>query len=147
MLRPDPKVIYRLRATDPGFTAVVAREAYQQFAAAASRIVPLRLQGPLSRRLALQLLDLAGIAKDGRAVTLSVTHEDLADTIGSSREVITRLLGLLAARGLVRQQGRGRLELIDRAGLLAYGQEATSLDALSADGASRPASLRVPWTE
>lgn len=46
----------------------------------------------------------------------SVTHQYLATELGTAREVISRKLKQLETRGLVRL-GRGRINIIDRAGL------------------------------
>lgn len=48
--------------------------------------------------------------------TLNVTHQQLADELGSVREIVSRLLKGFAAQGLV-SLGREQLTLIDRSGL------------------------------
>ena len=48
--------------------------------------------------------------------TLNVTHQQLADELGSVREIVSRLLKGLAAQGLV-TLGREQLHIIDRPGL------------------------------
>jgi len=48
--------------------------------------------------------------------TLNVTHQQLADELGSVREIVSRLLKGFAAQGLV-ALGREQLTLIDRPGL------------------------------
>lgn len=65
----------------------------------------------LDIRLAQKLLDLAR----GDAL-LAVTHQQLAAELGTAREVVSRQLGEFQRRGWV-GQGRGALDLIDRAGL------------------------------
>jgi CRP/FNR family transcriptional regulator len=45
-----------------------------------------------------------------------VTHQEIAADLGSSREVISRILGGLAASGIIRT-GRGAIEVIDFDGL------------------------------
>lgn len=59
--------------------------------------------------MALTLLKLASAhgAEDaaGTAITLPMTHQILADMIGTSRETVTRHLGRLKRRGLVSQRG------------------------------------------
>lgn len=47
---------------------------------------------------------------------LHVTHQQLADELGSVREIVSRLLKGFAAQGLV-ALGREQLQIIDRAGL------------------------------
>lgn len=48
--------------------------------------------------------------KTGKAIT--VTHQEIASELGSSREVISRILGDFAERGLV-TSGRGTIEIAD----------------------------------
>jgi CRP/FNR family transcriptional regulator len=48
---------------------------------------------------------------------LAVTHQQLADELGSVREIVSRLLKGFAAQGLV-SLGREQLSLLDRPGLL-----------------------------
>ncbi len=61
-------------------------------------------------RLTLTLLKLSrahGVAKpEGTAIGLPLTHQILADMIGTSRETVSRHLGYLKRQGLVTQQGR-----------------------------------------
>jgi len=47
---------------------------------------------------------------------MRVTHQEIASELGSSREVISRLLEDLSARGFVRV-GRGEIEILDSDGL------------------------------
>ena len=63
----------------------------------------------LDQRLAKRLL-----AADG--FVINVTHQQLADELGSVREIISRLLKGFAAQGLV-TLGREQLRITDRAGL------------------------------
>lgn len=65
------------------------------------------------QRLTLTLLKLATThgmeEKAGTAIALPLTHQILADMIGTSRETVTRHLGHLKRRGIVSQQGRSFL--------------------------------------
>lgn len=63
----------------------------------------------LDQRLAKALL-----AKNG--VVLGITHQQLADELGSVREIVSRLLKGFAAQGLV-ALGREQVTLLDRDGL------------------------------
>jgi CRP/FNR family transcriptional regulator len=62
----------------------------------------------LDQRLAALLL--------GRGRVLQVTHQSIADELGSVREIVTRLLHHLADDGLVRLS-RERIEIVDPEGL------------------------------
>ena len=63
-----------------------------------------------SQRLALTLLKLGAAhgveERAGRAVALPLTHQILADMIGTSRETVTRHLRRLKQQGIVSQRGR-----------------------------------------
>ena len=48
--------------------------------------------------------------------TLSITHEKIAQHLGSAREVVTRMLRCFQQEGLVKLS-RSRVELLDRKGL------------------------------
>ncbi|MCB1901030.1 Crp/Fnr family transcriptional regulator [Cognatazoarcus halotolerans] len=62
----------------------------------------------LDQRLAAQLL--------GKGRVLHTTHQQLADELGSVREIVSRLLKGFAAQGLVRLS-REQIEILDPAGL------------------------------
>jgi CRP/FNR family transcriptional regulator len=62
----------------------------------------------LDQRLAALLL--------ARGPIVAARHQDLAEELGSVREIVSRLLGDFGDRGLV-ALGRGRIEIKDRAGL------------------------------
>lgn len=62
----------------------------------------------LDQRLARALL--------GRGPTLAITHQRLADELGTAREIVSRLLGRFEGQSLVRL-GRERIEVADPAGL------------------------------
>jgi len=57
--------------------------------------------------------------KTGKAIT--VTHQEIASELGSSREVISRILGDFAERGLV-ESGRGTIEIADMNALKSLGE-------------------------
>jgi CRP/FNR family transcriptional regulator, anaerobic regulatory protein len=65
----------------------------------------------MDRRLAAMLL-----ARSGGGDQLRITHQEIASELGSSREVISRLLEDLAGAGVV-ASGRGTIEILDRQGL------------------------------
>jgi len=62
----------------------------------------------LDRRVAGALL--------GRGRVVAITHQQLADELGSVREIVTRVLRGLADQGLVRSS-RGAIEVLDSTGL------------------------------
>jgi CRP-like cAMP-binding protein len=110
----DPGVVHRLDATlfearlraDAALGASFARGAAQRLAAIereltelAGKSVPGRLVDVLGRLAAEHGVHEA----DGTLrIALSLTHKDLADLIGTSRETLTKELGVLADVGLLR---------------------------------------------
>jgi CRP/FNR family transcriptional regulator len=67
--------------------------------------------GRMDRRVAALLLNRAQIQNPMR-----ITHQEIAAELGSSREVISRLLEDLASDGLIRA-GRGTIEILDHESL------------------------------
>ena len=67
------------------------------------------------KRLAIFLLDQAGIEGSD---TLRITHEEIANHLGSAREVVGRMLKYFAAEGIVKPF-RGGIKIIDRKKLAA----------------------------
>ncbi|QDZ27447.1 Crp/Fnr family transcriptional regulator [Noviherbaspirillum sp. UKPF54] len=73
----------------------------------------------LDVRLASALLEHAALghaADDGGSGTIGLTHQQLADELGTVREMISRLLDDFAQRGML-ALGRGRIDILDAAGL------------------------------
>jgi len=62
-------------------------------------------------RVAAHLLEIAAPTPDGRLVA-RITHQRLADSIGTAREVVTRVLQRLRSAGVVRT-GAGSIEILD----------------------------------
>jgi CRP/FNR family transcriptional regulator len=67
---------------------------------------------PIPVRVARQLLDLAVPTTRGQA-EVSVTHQRLADAVGTAREVITRVLGEFRQQGIVSTHS-GHILILDR---------------------------------
>jgi CRP/FNR family cyclic AMP-dependent transcriptional regulator len=56
---------------------------------------------PVRRRLARHLLDLAANAQQGEILLVQASHQELADHIGTVREVVARTLRSLRADGYI----------------------------------------------
>ncbi len=56
------------------------------------------------------------VAKARLQNPMRITHQEVAAELGSSREVISRLLEDFSERGLIRA-GRGEIEVLDEKGL------------------------------
>lgn len=72
--------------------------------------------GSIRQRLASALLEMADGA--GAAFTMQETHEDLANRLGTVREVVSRNLGRFQSEGLIRLH-RKDVQILDRKGLAA----------------------------
>jgi len=75
-------------------------------------------------RVARHLLDLATGTQRGRTLIARVGHQELADAVGTVREMVVRALADFRRRGLVRT-GRRKVVILDPEGLLdlSYGDE------------------------
>ncbi len=83
------------------------------------RIIAVRSLGSMRERLAFDLLERGCRAQlQGGSLVFSVTHEQLAGSIGSTREVVTRILGDLRSSGVV-ATSPGRIEVLTAARLTA----------------------------
>lgn len=67
---------------------------------------------PIRRRLARHLLDLAANAQQGEDLVVRASHQELADHIGTVREVVARTLATLRAEGYIASDG-GTIQLLD----------------------------------
>lgn len=56
-----------------------------------------------------------------RPGTLTITHQQVADELGSVRELVTRVLNQFAEEGWI-QLGRGRIDVLDREALARFAQ-------------------------
>ena len=68
--------------------------------------------GSLRERVIRHLLDVASEQQEGPSLVARLSQQDLADAVGSVREVVARVLGKLRDDGLVRT-GDGQIELLD----------------------------------
>jgi CRP/FNR family transcriptional regulator, anaerobic regulatory protein len=77
------------------------------------RIITVRSLGSMTERLAFDILERASDAqlRDGQLVC-QATHEQLADSIGSAREVVTRTIRDLRRSGVV-DTSPGRIRVLD----------------------------------
>ncbi len=74
--------------------------------------------GSLRERIARHLLDAASEQQRGPGLVARLSQQELADAVGSAREVVGRMLGKLREEGLVRTSA-GAIELLDAARLAA----------------------------
>lgn len=95
----------------PGFRRWVFALQAERLAALMARVAAVAFQ-PVEVRLAACLLERSA---SGR-VAVRATHQDLADELGTVREIVTRALHRFADAGVV-ALGRGRLRVLDVAAL------------------------------
>lgn len=89
---------------------------------------------PVRVRLATLLLNLSDeygeeLPAGGRSLGLLISHDDLARLVGSSREMVSKVMGSLRDEGLL-HSGRKRIDLLDREALRAI-SEGHRADALA----------------
>lgn len=86
-----------------------------QWSDAVFKSVPQRVAGALA-----VVSERRGPLPLGRATQVNVTHEQVAELAGTSRETATRILGDYARKGLI-DLGRGRIKILDPDGLARAG--------------------------
>ncbi len=102
-----PRTTFESLLAEPAFRTFVFHLFSERIADLMQLIEAVAFQR-LDQRLAALLL--------GKGRLLHVTHQQLADELGSVREIVSRLLKGFAEQGLVRL-GREQLEVLDPAGL------------------------------
>ncbi|HTC71329.1 MAG TPA: Crp/Fnr family transcriptional regulator [Solirubrobacteraceae bacterium] len=116
MLRLDPVTLERLGRTDVQVAWVIAEELANRLVVAANFRIP-NVFGNVKVRVAWHLLERADDQR-GQLVA-RVTQQELADSVGSVREVVARVLLSMSQCGLIAREGplivipdRERLELV-----------------------------------
>jgi CRP/FNR family cyclic AMP-dependent transcriptional regulator len=89
------------------FNVEIAERLYAYFAELAGTTF-----GSLRERVVRHLLDVASEQQHGSVLVARLSQQDLADAVGSVREVVTRVLARLREDGLVRT-GDGEIELLE----------------------------------
>ena len=115
VLSLDLRVVARLRSEEPSVAIALAHEAMRRLQDT-SRELRIWFGGSVRQRVLRRLLDLAAESAGDEASSVRISHEQLAESIGSRREVVTRVLGQLEDRGLVRL-GRGGIVILDAVAL------------------------------
>jgi CRP/FNR family transcriptional regulator len=117
-LRLQQERLLRLAAENPALGIALARHLAHSLRKT-FRVVTVRSLGSVRERVACDLLERACRRQliTGR-LELRVSHAQLGDSVGSSREVVTRAIASLRASGLVRT-ARGVVSVSDPAGLAA----------------------------
>lgn len=114
LLQLSPQRFHRLISEDAHAAMAVARYLALENGTTQQLMVRGVLQ-PVRDRVAHHLLDIA--VRDGRQLVARTTHQEIANAVGSVREVVSRVLRSMQGQQLVRQEG-GRLVLVDAARLV-----------------------------
>jgi CRP/FNR family transcriptional regulator len=103
--------IRELAPTDPALAWALAQEVSLRLLDAIESLASASF-GTMRGRLARHLLDLASESGPGRHLTAHVTQQDLADGLGTVREVVARLLGQLREEGYLATD-RGAITILE----------------------------------
>jgi CRP/FNR family cyclic AMP-dependent transcriptional regulator len=110
----------RLLAKYPEAYKAVVTQLGLDYGNACEQLRTLGLAASVTNRLAKLLLDWSAggeKTKEGIRITLSMTHEEIADCIGTTRESVTRTLTEFRNRRLIAHQG-STLTIPNRAALM-----------------------------
>ena len=111
-LRAHPELAFR-----------IAQELAEEYNHTCQQLRSMLLSHTATQRLARTLLQLVRDAAPGKQarVQLSLTHQQMADMIGASRETVTRSLSSFRHKGIIEVEG-STLVVHDREALLAIGR-------------------------
>lgn len=111
VLRLDNQLVVGLARTQPDLAMAIAREVSVRLLETYAEIV-IRDQDSVHRRLARQLLHLSSVRDPKLPLTVFMSHSEIADAVGSAREVVTRHLHRFQRDGMLRL-ARGRITIVD----------------------------------
>jgi len=99
--------------------------------------------GTVRQRLARHLLDVATVARGGESPIVHLTQQELADAVGTARQVVTRALDDLRLEGILAPE-RGQVRLLDTERLFAEVEGLASYGTRLPDPADPSTQTRVP---
>ena len=111
VLSLDTHQMKELARTHVSLAFAIAQEMSERLMETYHEMV-IREQGSVRQRLARQLLHFAGNVASAEPLELPMSHEEIADAIGSAREVVSRHLSRFQTEGMLVLE-RGRVRLID----------------------------------
>jgi CRP-like cAMP-binding protein len=109
MLVLSPDIVRETARHEPALSWTLAKAITQQ-AVSSSELVAANVFTPIRSRVARHLLKLA--TREGSDHVLDVSQQEIADAIGSVREVVARTLSALVAEGTLARRGK-RLVVLD----------------------------------
>jgi CRP/FNR family cyclic AMP-dependent transcriptional regulator len=107
----DGRVFWRLVESDRSLAIAVVRELNARLESVYTRFAD-SVFGSMRQRVVRQLLALAAPGGSNGHLMVPVTQQQLADCIGTSREVVARVLAILRREGLIRTAAR-EIEILD----------------------------------
>ncbi len=111
LLRLDTQKLVKLAHAHPDLAMAIARELSVRLIETYREIV-IQAHGSVHQRLARQLLHLSSIRGPQRHLAVKMSHSEIADAVGSAREVVTRHLDRFQADGMLRLE-RGQVTIVD----------------------------------
>jgi CRP-like cAMP-binding protein len=111
VVRLDNPQLVALAHAHPDLAMAIARELSVCLIETYGEIV-VRAQGSVHQRLARQLLHLSSVRGPQKSLAVMMSHSEIADAVGSAREVITRHLQTFQADGMLRLE-RGQVTIVD----------------------------------
>jgi CRP-like cAMP-binding protein len=111
VLRLDSDHVRELARQDSRLAMAIAHELSLRLFETYRELV-IRDQGSVRQRLARQLLHFAGVVDPEEPLGLAMNHEQLADAVGSAREVVSRHLQRFQTEGMLGLQ-RGHITILD----------------------------------
>jgi CRP/FNR family transcriptional regulator, cyclic AMP receptor protein len=103
LLRLDPVTLRRLGRTDAGVAWTLAVHMAREYSSAGARVP--NMFGSVRVRVAWHLAELMVPANDGSAA-VHLTQQELAESVGSVREVVARVLAQLRVEGVLSRDTR-----------------------------------------
>jgi CRP/FNR family cyclic AMP-dependent transcriptional regulator len=113
----NPTTLEALAKTEPGIAWALAQDVAQRLADLSTSITGLAF-ATIRERTASHLLELAAQRQHDRTLVAPVTQQEIANAVGSVREVIARALQRLQGEGLIKTTAEG-VVILDPAGLYA----------------------------
>ena len=115
VLTTQPSVLLALAEQDPRVGLWMASESAARVDGLLQELA-MNAFWPVLRRLARHLLDLAANEQQGRVLLVRASQQELADAVGTVREVVARTLGTLRSDGYI-ETGPSGIRLLDPAAL------------------------------
>ena len=113
----NPTTLEALAKNEPGIAWALAQEVARRLADLSAMITGVAF-GTIRERTASHLLELAAQRQHDRTLVAPVTQQEIANAVGSVREVIARALKRLQGEGLIKTTADG-VVILDPAGLYA----------------------------